>query len=149
MKKSLLITFIFLALGYFSFGQTIEFSDDFESGTGNWVLEGAWGLTTAQSNSPSNSLTDSPGGDYAPNLNISATMATGVDLSAVLDAEVKFWAIYDIEGGNFDYCYVEASGDGGTTWINVATFLGEGNLSPWLEYSYSLGGFVGGARSIQ
>jgi hypothetical protein len=123
--------------------QTIEFSDDFESGTTNWVLEGAWGLTTAQSNSPSNSLTDSPGGDHLPNLNISATMSAGVDLSAVQDAVVKFWAIYEIEGGNFDYCYVEASGNAGDTWINLATFFGEGNLTPWVEYSYSLGGFVG------
>ncbi len=123
--------------------QTVEFSDDFESGTGNWTLQGSWGTTATQSNSASNSLTDSPGGNYAANLNISATMATGVDLTTALDAELTFWAIYDIEGGNFDYCYVEASADGGATWVNVATFLGQGNLSPWVEYTYSLGGFVG------
>ncbi|MEZ4935353.1 MAG: hypothetical protein R2788_24870 [Saprospiraceae bacterium] len=70
-------------------------------------------------------------------------MANGIDLSAAIDATLSFWAIYDIEGGNFDYCYVEASGNGGSTWVNVATFLGEGQLSPWTQYSYSLGGFVG------
>ncbi|MGK0280378.1 MAG: hypothetical protein ACI9RU_003161 [Litorivivens sp.] len=143
MKKSLLLTYIFMFTSLCIMAQTVEFSDDFESGTTNWVLEGAWGLTTAQSNSLSNSLTDSPGGDHLPNLNISATMSAGVDLSAVQDAVVKFWAIYEIEGGNFDYCYVEASGDAGDTWINLATFFGEGNLTPWVEYSYSLGGFVG------
>ncbi len=143
MKRSVLFTIAFLLTGFFAFSQTVEFSDDFESGTANWVLEGAWGTTTTQSNSPTSSLTDSPGGIYLGNQNISATMATGVDLSAALDAELKFWAIYDIEGGNFDYCYVEASGNGGTSWVNIATFLGEGNLSPWVEYTYSLGGFVG------
>lgn len=143
MKKFILLTFTFLLTGMLAFSQTVEFSDDFESGTSNWVLTGAWGTTTTQSNSPTHSLTDSPAGNYLANQNITATMAAGVDLSAVLDAEVKFWAIYDIEGGNFDYCYVEASGDGGVTWINVATFLGEDNLSPWEEYTYSLGGFVG------
>lgn len=140
--KNILRFLALLCLPLFAHAQTIEFSDDFESGTGNWVLEGTWGLTTAQSNSPTNSLTDSPGANYAANLNISATMATGVDLSAALDANLTFSAIYDIEGGNFDYCYVEASSDG-TNWINIATFLGEGNLTPWVEYSYSLGGFVG------
>ncbi|KAA3625663.1 MAG: T9SS C-terminal target domain-containing protein [Bacteroidetes bacterium] len=143
MKKLLLMLPGLLFLAFPSFSQTVEFFDDFESGTDSWVLEGAWGTTTAQSYSPSTSLTDSPGGNYLGNQNISAAMATGVDLTDALDAELKFWAIYDIEGGNFDYMYIEASGDGGTTWVNVATFLGEGNLDPWVEYTYSLGGFVG------
>lgn len=121
----------------------VIFCDEFEGGTGNWVLEGAWGLTTAQSNSPDNSLTDSPGGNYAADQNISATMATGVDLSSFLDATLAFHAIYDIEGGNFDYCFVEVSANGGTSWIEVGRFLGEGNLVPWIQYQYSLGGFVG------
>ncbi len=142
MKKVLLLLCAFMMVQYAMVAQTTEFSDDFESGTGNWVLEGAWGLTTAQANSGSNSLTDSPGGDYAADQNISATMATGVDLTTALDAELTFSAIYDIEGGNFDYCYVEANANG-SSWFNVATFLGEGNLSPWTEYTYSLGGFVG------
>ncbi|MFK7809086.1 MAG: T9SS type A sorting domain-containing protein [Saprospiraceae bacterium] len=100
-------------------------------------------MTSAQSNSPDNSLTDSPGGDYANLVNISATLATGIDMTTALDAELKFSAIYDIEDGNFDYCYVEASSDGGITWVELAAIFGQGNLSPWVEYNYSLGGFVG------
>lgn len=123
--------------------QTVEFSDGFESGTDNWVLEGSWGLSTAEANSGAHSLTDSPGGNYAANLNISATMANSIDLSTALDATLSFAAIYDIENGNFDYCYVEASPDGGATWINIKTIFGEDNLSPWNTYSYSLGGLVG------
>ncbi len=137
MKKLLLLLLLpgLLLCAFPALSQTVEFSDDFESGTDNWVLEGTWGTTTAQSNSPTTSLTESPGANYAANLNISATMASGVDLSAVLDAELSFYAIYDIEGGNFDYMYVEASGNGGTTWVNIATFLGEGNLDTWVEYT--------------
>lgn len=126
-------------------GPDVVFCDDFDSGTDQWTLEGAWGLSNTQSNSGSSSLTDSPGGNYAANLDISATMTNGVDLSAALDANLSFDAIYDIEGGNFDFCYVEASTDGGTTWTNVATFLGQDNLTPWVTYEYSLGGFVGNA----
>ncbi|MCB0564183.1 MAG: T9SS type A sorting domain-containing protein [Phaeodactylibacter sp.] len=121
----------------------VIFCDEFEGGTDNWVLEGAWGLTNTQSFSPDSSLTDSPGGNYLADQNISATMATGLDLSSYLDATLAFRAIYDIEGGNFDYCFVEVSTNGGTSWVEVARFLGEGNLSPWIQYIYSLGGFVG------
>ncbi len=121
--------------------QTVVFSDDFESGTAAWTLSGSWGTSTAYSVSGTNALTESPAGNYASNLDISATMASGVDLSAVLDAQLSFQAIYDIEAG-FDYCYIQASGDGGP-WITLDVFDGEGLLSPWVPYTYSLGGFVG------
>lgn len=143
MKNVLLFIGAMLIASFAIQAQTVEFSDDFEAGADNWTLEGVWATTTAQANSGTTSLTDSPGGNYAADVNISATLTNGIDLSAALDATLTFSAIYDIEGGNFDYCYVEASGDGGATWLNVATFLGEGNLSPWTEYSYSLGGFAG------
>jgi hypothetical protein len=121
-------------------GPTVEIFDDFESGTSNWILEGGWGLTDQVSYSPTHSLTESPVGNYPPNQNISATMATGVDLSAALDATVSFWARYNIELG-FDYMYVEVSANGGA-WVQIAVFDGEG-FDIFQEYSYSLGGFVG------
>ena len=121
-------------------GVTVELFDDFESGTSNWTLEGSWGLTDQVSYSPINSLTESPAGNYLPNLDISATMATGVDLSAALDATLSFWARYNIEQG-FDYMYVEVSANGGA-WVQIAVFDGEG-FDIFQQYSYSLGGFVG------
>ncbi len=143
MKKSLLFFILAICCHFTANTQNVEFSDDFESGTANWVLQGAWGRTNAQAHTGMWSLTDSPNGNYAASQNITATMATGVDLTGDLDATLSFWAIYDIENGNFDYCYVEASGDGGSTWVNLATFFGEDLLSPWTQYTYSLGGFVG------
>ncbi len=143
MKKFLLPSIAFLLAWNLAFSQNIEFSDDFESGTDNWVLEGSWGITAEQSNSGDNSLTDSPGGNYSSNQNISATMATGVDLSGVPDADLKFGAIFNIETGNFDFCHVEASGNGGATWENITSFSGEDNSSPWVEYTYSLNDFAG------
>ena len=76
-------------------------------------ITGAWGQTTLESVSPTHSLTESPTGNYPPNLNITATMATGLDLSTYLGAEVSFWAKYNIEQG-FDYMYLEVSTNGTT-----------------------------------
>ena len=121
------------------------FFDDFENGISNWVVTGDWGLTDTYSYSPSNSLTDSPGGNYLPNLETYATMATGVDLSdpSILSANVNWWMIMDIENGNFDYLYVEVSDDDFATFVEIASFFGEGMLDPWMEYSYPLGSFLG------
>ncbi|MBL4734070.1 MAG: PKD domain-containing protein, partial [Flavobacteriales bacterium] len=144
--KGVLTLFLFFVT-IVSSAQVVEFADDFESGTANWILTDLWGLNATNSNSPTNSLTESPVGNYGDLETSFATMANPVDLSTVLDANVSFWAIYDIEGG-FDYMYVEASGDGGTSWVNLGTFDGENNLTPWLPYSYSLGGFVGSANVL-
>ncbi len=133
------LTFLIFQSGI-NFGQAI-FSDNFESGTGKWVLQGTWGLTTAQSVSPTRSLTESPSGNYGHNLNISATMLNSVDLSTALGAEVKFWARYNIEVGlEFDNMYLEATKNG-TTWTRLARLEGEG--IPWTQYSYQLDGFLG------
>ncbi|MBI4646785.1 MAG: immune inhibitor A [Bacteroidia bacterium] len=138
MKKITLLSALFLWL-FGSYTQTVFF-DNFESGTTNWTLTSPWGLTTAQSHSPTNSLTDSPTGNYANNINKSATMTSGVDLSSALSATLTFWGRYNIEAG-FDYLYVEISTNNFTSFNNVATFDGQ-NLT-WTQYTYDLGGYVG------
>ncbi|MBL1213643.1 MAG: T9SS type A sorting domain-containing protein [Ignavibacteriae bacterium] len=139
---TVLITFLIFG-SQSAFGQVI-FSDDFESGTSQWILEGQWGLTSSESHSPSNSLTESPSGNYNNNWEFSATMASDVDLSGALGADVKFWAKYDIEVGlEFDNMYLEATKDG-TTWTQLARFEGEG--VPWTQFSYQLDGFLGNSN---
>jgi len=124
--------------------QTVEFSDDFESGAGAWVLTGGYGISTAFSYAGTSSFTESPVGFYGDGITASATMATGADLTGALDANLSFWAIYSIEAG-FDYTYVEVSGDGGP-WVLLDAFDGEGLLSPWVQYTYSLGAFAGNSN---
>ncbi len=140
MKKSLLLTVITVLLGWAVNAQTTEFSDDFESGTTDWTLTGTWGLSTAQAYSPANSLSESPTGNYGNNKLIYATMATGLNLTAALSADVSFFARYDIEAG-FDYMYVDVSNDDFATFANLHTF--DGTDLTWTNYTYSLGGFVG------
>jgi len=117
-----------------------EFSDNFESGIGNWTVTNNWGLSTTKAYSPTHSLSESPTGNYTNNQTSYCTMATGVDLSNRMSATVSFWAQFKIEAG-FDYMYVDVSNDNFTTFTNLAIF--DGVVTTWTQYTYSLGGFVG------
>jgi len=149
MKRFILLPLICLISGYFVLGQTVEFTDDFESGTSQWVLTGVWGLTDEEAHGGDSCLTDSPGGDYANNVTSYATMATGVDLSSALSAELTFWTCYQIEDA-FDYMYLDISTDDFTTFTNLDVYDGHGGptdtLPAWEQLTYSLGGFVGNAN---
>ncbi|MCU0342799.1 MAG: T9SS type A sorting domain-containing protein [Ignavibacterium sp.] len=142
MRKIITLVFFVFALNS-NFAQTTLFFDNFESGTTQWALTGTWGLTELQSVSPTHSLTESPVGNYADGLNITATMVTGLDLSSYLGAEVSFWARYSIEQG-FDYMYLQVSTNNGATWLTQEAFNAE-NV-PWTQYTYDLGGFVGNSN---
>ena len=148
MKKLFVVLFVFAAIS--AFGQTVIFDDDFESGLALWTLEAVpaanntWDLVDGVSHSPTHSLTESPSGNYAANVTYTASFADALDLSTVVEAELNFWMKYDIEGGLFDFLYIDVSPDNGANWINIGTYYGEGN--DWDEYTISLGGFVGNSQ---
>jgi hypothetical protein len=118
----------------------ISFIEDFESGTGNWTLTGNWGLETIAYTSASHSLTESPNADYLADEVSSAQWTTPFDLTSYPGAEIIFWTKYDLEDG-FDYMYFEGSADGGTTWVRIHTFNGEG--IGWHEEKMPLNAFCG------
>lgn len=121
--------------------QVVVFSDDFESGLGNWTYTGLWNTTTAEAFSPTHCFTDSPDGNYPDFFSSEAALAVDIDLSSALDADVKIQALVDLETG-FDYVYLDASTDGGVEWTNIYVFNGEGFFD-WTEYTVPLGAFVG------
>jgi len=106
------------------------FGDDVEAGNQGWTVEGSWAITTEASNSPTHSWTESPGGDYGSNVDISLSSPV-FDLSDKQGATLTFWQIYDIEN-NFDFGLVEVSTDG-VTWTAVAVFTGEDQNAVWTE----------------
>ena len=123
---------------------TLLFSDDMESGTGNWVEnDGYWGLTSAHFHSLSTSYTDSPSGNYGDYRNTWIELADPIDFSSAVAAELRFWHKVDTEE-NYDYCYVEASDDGGTTWLQVGEKF-HGNW-PWAQIVFPLDDLVGTAN---
>jgi hypothetical protein len=113
----------------------IAFADSAENGFSKWTTTNTWAITNAQYHSPSNSFTDSPGGNYVANTNNSMTNATPVNVSAYPAVFLSFWHKYTTEAG-YDFCYVEVSSNNGTTWQNVATY--NGTLSTWTQVSLDI-----------
>jgi carboxypeptidase T len=98
------------------------FADDVESGNQGWTAQSPWAITTEASHSPTHSWTESPGGDYASNRDVSLTSPV-FDLSSYHGVSLGFWHIYDLEPG-YDYGYVEYSTNGGSTWSQAASYTG-------------------------
>ncbi len=118
--------------------EEIVYREDFDSGMGDWA--GEWGLATAHYHSPPNSLADSPVGNYADYDTVVVELMTDIDLAGYVGARLEFWTKYDIELG-FDYIYLDVSSDGGTNWIDLNTFNGEG--ADWHNFVADIGGFAG------
>ena len=92
------------------------FEDDFESGLGNWSLNSPWGLSNATFFSPSHSLTDSPGGNYSNNIDVSARNTIALDLSAKEKATLTFKLRG--ESAAHDLLFVETATNPGGPWTN-------------------------------
>jgi carboxypeptidase T len=122
----------------------VLFSDDMEGGTGNWVEnDGIWGQTVLRSHSPTHSYADSPTGSYGNYLNTWIELAQPLDLSHATAAALSFWH-RDITEESYDFCYVEASSDGGSTWLQVGPRY-HGDNGTWQMVTLPLDEFTGTA----
>jgi len=102
-------------------------ADDVESGNQGWTALAPWAITGEASYSPTHSWTDSPGGNYANNRNVSLT-SQAYDLRGLSGVTLLFRHVYDLEP-SFDFGCVEASADGGATWSGVAAYTGTATAS--------------------
>jgi hypothetical protein len=107
------------------------FADSFESGTTNWTLTPPWALTMDQSVSASHSLTDSPGGSYAPNANVSATSAV-INVTNIGSVSLGYWLNGQTQPGN-DFLRAEYSTGG--PWNTLDTWSGAQN---WAQHSRNI-----------
>jgi hypothetical protein len=115
----------------------VIFADSFESGTANWTWPptSTWGLTTDRYVSPNHSLTDSPGGNYAPGLDTSAT-SIAFDVTGLQSVTLSYWLSGQTQpqpGG--DVFRADYTINGGATWPNLANHSG---TLDWSQYSYSI-----------
>ena len=81
----------------------------------NWTVSQTWNTTTTSFYSPSSSITDSPSGNYANNINKTITLTNAIDLSNAVSANLSFYAKWAIEAG-WDYVQVEVSTNNGASW---------------------------------
>ncbi|MDZ7624268.1 MAG: hypothetical protein U5J96_07480 [Ignavibacteriaceae bacterium] len=87
-----------------------------------WTITGTptaapkWAITTATYNSPPNSYTDSPSGNYAANSTITMTLTNPINLTGYTNPRLSFYTKFDIEN-NWDYGQVEIRTNNGSTWI--------------------------------
>lgn len=126
------ICFLFWVIpGLLEAATDAPFVDDFESGLSpNWVVNAPWARTSEHAHGGTYSLTDSPNGlTYGNSVNISATLASAIDLSATQYPVLTFWQRYSFQT-NSDLGYVEISTNGGNSWIPLAYFTG--TQSDWV-----------------
>jgi subtilisin family serine protease len=109
------------------------FSDDFESGFGNWAQAGGtnpWQLTSELASSGASSMTDSPGARYSNNRNYTARNNAAVNLSGrfgcLLDYDLEL-LIRDFNpttGNVFDWFAVDRSTSSTGPWTELAFYFG-------------------------
>ncbi len=101
-------------------------SDDFEA-AGTWTTGGVnntWARTTqVAAPSPTNSLTDSPGGSYLNDTNSWAQRASAFSLTGQSDCMLDYALRLATESG-FDVLWIETSIDAGASWSTQSGWTG-------------------------
>ena len=116
-----------------------SFTDNFDGPTGlySWTPATPWGLTGSVFFSGPSSATDSPGGNYGDNLDVSLELEVPVRLGT---GGVLSFRHICITEATFDFGYVEISDDDGQTW-NVLAFYDMDDFPEWNDGVASNGDF--------
>ncbi len=112
------------------------FVDDMESGSGVWETNPPWALTRAASRSGAYAWTDSPGGRYRNDQNVSLH-SRSIDLTGLSAATLTFWHRYDFGRGDRGTVWVRAHG----SWEELEFF--SGTNPAWQQTVIDLSPFVG------
>ena len=116
------------------------FSDDMESGADGWSAQPPWAITSESAHSPDHAWSDSPGGAYGPNLNVSL-LTPVIDLTSATSPELTFWHKRQFAADGFDSGQVWATTDLGSTYTLLATYTGT-DLE-WSQATIDLSAYAG------
>ncbi len=121
----------------------------------------SWNTTNTTFYSANSSITDSPNGDYLINKASTFRVTNPINLSNALQAELSFYAKWDIEK-SFDYVVLEIQKNAGvwTPQCGLFTNLGtanqisgkplyDGNQSTWVQEKINLSDYLGSNISIR
>jgi hypothetical protein len=128
-----------------------KLNDDLEGGGGNWTVGGnpgnpvsEWHISTCQANSGTQSFKagqTSCFGGYADDVFTTLTTANPIPVGqAGHGYHLTFHEFYNIEAP-FDFARVQASSDGGATWITIDSYNGQSG--DWIAKDYDLSNIAG------
>lgn len=117
------------------------FADAADAGLGQFSADPPWGIDSTRHYSPPAAFADSPGGDYAPNANVSLT-STPLDLRDLGYLRLRFQSYCDTEAG-FDRGRVEVSRDG-SPWAELWSCSGD---SRWQAVEIDLDTLAGASNA--
>jgi thiol-disulfide isomerase/thioredoxin len=121
--------------------RTPGFSDDIESGQGNWTHSGIndnWHITTYKSHSPTHSWYCGVESNHQYTNENDASLISPYFV-ATPDSSLKIWHQYSLEAG-WDYGYIEID-NGSGWWRTIGTFTG--TQSSWTQLIYPLTNYNG------
>ncbi|MEO0107351.1 MAG: Omp28-related outer membrane protein [candidate division WOR-3 bacterium] len=121
--------------------RTPGFSDNIESGQGNWTHSGIndnWHITTYKSHSPTHSWYCGVENSWQYTNENDASLVSPYFV-ATPDSNLYFWHQYRMEQG-WDYGHLDID-NGSGFWKTVGIFTG--NQTAWNQYTYSLQQFSG------
>ncbi len=114
--------------------------DDFENGIEKWQSDNRWVALRSNAYGGILGLKNNLG-VYENNLNTWIEYKSGFDLSQLAEAHISYLTKHTIQT-DFDFGYVEVSGDGGQTWQQLGDAY-TGDLSNWRKDRRSLTAFCG------
>lgn len=116
----------------------VLFSDDMESGINGWTADSPWTQIATDSVSPTHSWADNNNSPpiYDNDLDI-ALVSPVMDLSWARDVRLVFQHRYELEN-SYDFGRVEVSGDGGSSWVQLAEYTGYQWAAGFQEVSISV-----------
>jgi len=115
--------------------KALPYTEDFESGVGDWVLSGIFEVGSPTNTTDGNSANNAHGGsntlvtdanaNYRHNIaiNVQTAISPTIDCSGYSDVQLKFYSWSRFEGNNHDWGTVSYSIDGGTTWQQTGTLF--------------------------
>lgn len=113
------------------------FSDDMESGSGQWTHQAAqgidhWAISTAQAHSPTHAWFV-PDDSALTDTRLWNTAAVPVGAGSTL----TFWHRFQFEGTAFDGSVLEISTDGGASWADLGAYITANGYNGTIESGYS------------
>jgi hypothetical protein len=124
------------------------FSDDFERSLDNWLVSDCeWGFVESDVCAGSNSVTDSPSGNYPNAANSMITLGGYIDLSDATFPVLSFWHKYSLAYA--DYAYAEISTNGGVSWTALEYWGNSAYNSSWTMQQYDLRDYVGSQVKVR